>query len=832
MELLAPELVEAFRSCRTAVQSSEAAAAQWVRRIHFAFYSAKSTRGSNKFLALESTLTDVFTHLNSDGDSSQFFWELVVQVLLTLAQEPIVGLPTGNSPKSPQPPSTDQKRSKKCQPNAPLAFLVVNALRKIASGDANNEQAELCRLQGRNNEQLRNFCTKGLGNVSDVDQKLLVELLRLFQITDIDAGFVWSAMDYLLASKSHAALIKLCETFSDVAWPFETVVMRMVQTKDWTSAELLVRTFERDGDTALAKVLIDETINLREFKRAHRFVSNLNLQTQYPDIDVLYSRDGLMRLMGTQRWQLALTFVGHDTTLQKVLLEHMVAARELVHAAQLVKNMVAAGFEPDISLMTPNLPNSAEVGATWGSGQSGIEDDSFLSLSEEDHNVMFCDSEDAVREAMVHLFEPSAYRKGVDAKSRCQSSGGLGRGMEAHHITIESNESSGEHPADSAVGPSFIIDLLALHDNDFFFDSFLLRLLSSPQWLKLGFSFDSDLKVLHQTFPERQAFATVSPFLDLNLLKLKSGSLVGTGLSHCIRHVLGKPMDKRMQLGDWEQRPLSQGQLTYAALDALCLVQVVKKLQDRSDNDNGWREVSKRIGKLDLARSLNEDEVLEATSHRIEYQKKWLLQSARGDDTECATSVVTPQEILRTWEDRTSSIAPEQNVDFDTTLKFLPMDQITAMLEGEGADPHDFIAVNSICTFVDETPSVVCIDASCKLDMAQFARFRGVGRRSVRLATASECRSAFGFTPGIVAPFGHKTWTSASDENSAQPAQIKVYADSRLQRAQYLAAGSGSPDEAIWVESRALLALIGINLVARSRFRVIPRALFLRPHSL
>jgi hypothetical protein len=32
--------------------------------------------------------------------------------------------------------------------------------------------------------------------------------------------------------------------------------------------------------------------------------------------------------------------------------------------------------------------------------------------------------------------------------------------------------------------------------------------------------------------------------LQLNELRLDSGGLTGTGLSQCVRHVLGKPLDK------------------------------------------------------------------------------------------------------------------------------------------------------------------------------------------------------------------------------------------------------------------------------------------------
>jgi hypothetical protein len=137
------------------VNDSVPAAEQWARRIHFVFYSAKSSRGSNKFVAIESTLTQVVARLST----AQLFWDFVVQVLLVLSQEPALHLPATRAAK---------KSSKKCQPNAPLAFLVVNALGKLADGGASEEQHELCRLQGRRNQELRGFCLRGLGNSSEI----------------------------------------------------------------------------------------------------------------------------------------------------------------------------------------------------------------------------------------------------------------------------------------------------------------------------------------------------------------------------------------------------------------------------------------------------------------------------------------------------------------------------------------------------------------------------------------------------------------------------------------------------------------------------------------
>lgn len=116
--------------------------------------------------------------------------------------------------------------------------------------------------------------------------------------------------------------------------------------------------------------------------------------------DILYSRDGLMRLIEAQRWQLALTFVGHDPTLQKVLLKHMVAAEELVHADQLVKKMVAGGVEADILHI---LQSHQEAGKSEYPSQHDLEDGEYLALTVADDNIVFCDVEDAVRDAM-HYF--------------------------------------------------------------------------------------------------------------------------------------------------------------------------------------------------------------------------------------------------------------------------------------------------------------------------------------------------------------------------------------------------------------------------------------------
>ncbi|XP_071430317.1 exonuclease mut-7 homolog isoform X2 [Pithys albifrons albifrons] len=50
------------------------------------------------------------------------------------------------------------------------------------------------------------------------------------------------------------------------------------------------------------------------------------------------------------------------------------------------------------------------------------------------------------------------------------------------------------------------------------------------------------------------------------------------GLSLLVQHVLGKPLDKREQLSNWEKRPLREEQILYAASDAYCLLEIYERL--------------------------------------------------------------------------------------------------------------------------------------------------------------------------------------------------------------------------------------------------------------
>lgn len=74
-------------------------------------------------------------------------------------------------------------------------------------------------------------------------------------MTHFDPSQVQRAARNLLTSKNNSAMIKLCTTFQRVVdWDFESIIKQMARSKDWASAELLIRTFEpeQSGKSASA----------------------------------------------------------------------------------------------------------------------------------------------------------------------------------------------------------------------------------------------------------------------------------------------------------------------------------------------------------------------------------------------------------------------------------------------------------------------------------------------------------------------------------------------------------------------------------------------------
>ncbi|GAA0186428.1 hypothetical protein LIER_33716 [Lithospermum erythrorhizon] len=129
----------------------------------------------------------------------------------------------------------------------------------------------------------------------------------------------------------------------------------------------------------------------------------------------------------------------------------------------------------------------------------------------------------------------------------------------------------------------------------------------SPYVIKLGFKFKQDLIYLSSTFSVsgcNNGFDKIEPYLDItsiyyHLYLKQSRSKApkqNKSLATICKEVLGISLSKELQCSDWSQRPLTVEQLTYAAKDAYCLLEIfsvfvamVEKEGDSpSDDGNVW----------------------------------------------------------------------------------------------------------------------------------------------------------------------------------------------------------------------------------------------------
>ncbi|RAL46354.1 hypothetical protein DM860_015347 [Cuscuta australis] len=205
----------------------------------------------------------------------------------------------------------------------------------------------------------------------------------------------------------------------------------------------------------------------------------------------------------------------------------------------------------------------------------------------------------------------------------------------ACHVDDDDRRSSNKSPL------VFLLDLSAIllpSIYDLLKDAFV-----SPNILKLGFRFKQDLVYLSSTFCSQgcdPGFDRVEPFLDITTiynhlqqnLQGRRSPKQSKSLAAICQEVLGISLSKELQCSDWSQRPLTEEQKTYAAMDALCLLQVFDVLKARVANIVGNAACS--VGKL------------ESSSDNLGL--KWILAMPNISDNVCQTSFIEATKMVRT----------------------------------------------------------------------------------------------------------------------------------------------------------------------------------------
>ncbi|CAE7197020.1 EXD3, partial [Symbiodinium pilosum] len=159
-------------------------------------------------------------------------------------------------------------------------------------------------------------------------------------------------------------------------------------------------------------------------------------------------------------------------------------------------------------------------------------------------------------------------------------------GMQKHRRSSQSVVSMEPCSTLQVAAEDFVVvfDLLALAPADRgtaqTLSAILTSLFNHRGIVKLGFGLQNDLQRLAASYPHLDCFKQIYGTLDLQeaLMEARRNKGQTTGLSSLCLEFLGSPLSKRLQTSDWGARPLRPEQLSYAALDAHCLLTLARTL--------------------------------------------------------------------------------------------------------------------------------------------------------------------------------------------------------------------------------------------------------------
>ncbi|XP_058380571.1 exonuclease mut-7 homolog isoform X3 [Diceros bicornis minor] len=323
------------------------------------------------------------------------------------------------------------------------------------------------------------------------------------------------------------------------------------------------------------KVLSRQVLRLRErFGLDPALCPNVVAQQRLSALRYLCYKRFVEGNMSQENWaDHVQDLVGQSEWLQEQLLKLLTSHSDAATAARCAL---------DLSLPEARLPATvaAELSRLRLQGRTAevpSEDrrDDYYQLPIARENVHFLASWEDLARHKEELLQPGLV--GVDLEWR--PSFGLGSRPQASLMQV------------AMEGRVFLLDLLVLSQPaggqaSQAFSQLVFQLLSDPSITKLGYGMAGDLRSLGASCPAlahtekhlRGSLDLQQVHRQMRVVDVPAPGVDGTkglrGLSLLVQQVLGKPLDKRQQLSNWDRRPLSEAQLAYAAADAYCLLEV------------------------------------------------------------------------------------------------------------------------------------------------------------------------------------------------------------------------------------------------------------------
>jgi ribonuclease D len=193
----------------------------------------------------------------------------------------------------------------------------------------------------------------------------------------------------------------------------------------------------------------------------------------------------------------------------------------------------------------------------------------------EDLNPLWIDTREGVREAAKRC--AAASRVALDTEADSMHS-------YFHKVCLIQVSANGHH---------MVIDPLAVEPGDL---QPLWEVVGDPAVPILMHGADYDIRILDRDYGIRVAGLQDTQIMAQLLSEEK------TGLAALLEKELGVVLDKKYQRADWGRRPLSAGQLAYAAADTAHLSGLVDRLRIRLDELERWTWAEEEFRKLENVR--------------------------------------------------------------------------------------------------------------------------------------------------------------------------------------------------------------------------------------
>lgn len=319
----------------------------------------------------------------------------------------------------------------------------------------------------------------------------------------------------------------------------------LLRQRDWTQAKAMLITYPLE---AFRKYFVGKIVELKEFKIAHEFVRKFGLALSFPDVEESYGKYSFEKKLNAGDFERA-ALLCHSCELQMMLVNKLLEQKH---------TFLALAYHKKFSLEA-SLPINQDI-------LQQIEYDykeTYVQLPWSTDDIIFVDSVEKV----------------ALARSILATTDVVGLDCEWYNYYPKSPIAIFQI---STRDKSIILDCLTLPVN--VFNTLLLDLFTNQAITKVGFEFcKEDMKNLRMLKPVGSSCFEKMPIPYIELRDLGSRmvpswkgapSSYGKSLSELCRLTIGKIISKVERMSNWENRPLTTSQLTYASVDALATVLV------------------------------------------------------------------------------------------------------------------------------------------------------------------------------------------------------------------------------------------------------------------